>query len=84
MKLLRGNRLRKTTDRLLKLRKKESIWQNRGGMLYVVARFLIFFQNFSEVVEWHFYRDIEEPALELSDVVLSGEVMLQRHIKALG
>lgn len=58
------------------IKEKESSWQNRGGMLYVVARY------FSEVVEWHFYRDIEEP--ELSDAVLSGEVMQQRHIQALG
>lgn len=34
---------------------------------------------FSEVVKLHIYRDIEEPVLELSDVVLSGEVMQQRH-----
>lgn len=37
-----------------------------------------------EVVEWHFYRNIVKPPLELSAPVLSGEVMLQRHMKAHG
>lgn len=33
---------------------------------------------------WHFYRDTVKPPLELSAPVLSGEVMLQRHMKAHG
>lgn len=53
----------------------------------MIPRFLHFFSSFFrdvEVVEWHFYRDIVKPPLELSAPVLSGEVMLQRHMKAHG
>ncbi len=63
-------------------------WINLAMMiLYVILIFLHFFSIFFgdvEVVEWHLYRNIVKPPLELSAPVLSGEVMLQRHMKAHG